>query len=142
MNTAEKILTPEAVAFLEKLHSKHNEKRLELLKKRADRQKAIDLGEQPDFLKETKAIRDDSVWKVAPPPVDLQKRYVEITGPVEKKMMINALNSGADAFMADFEDALSPTWNNVIEGQMNLIEANDRTLSFTNPEGKKYCPAG
>ncbi len=139
MNTEEKILTPEAVAFLEKLHSKHNEKRLELLKKRSVRQKAIDLGQPPDFLKETKAIRDDRAWKVAPTPADLQKRYVEITGPVEKKMMINALNSGADAFMADFEDALSPTWNNVIEGQMNLIEANDRTLSFTSPEGKKYA---
>lgn len=134
----EKILTKDALAFLAKLHAKYNPVRLELLNKRAETQKAINAGLLPDFLCETKDIRQDPSWNVAAPPSDMQKRYVEITGPVEKKMMINALNSGANTFMADFEDALSPTWDNIIEGQINLIEAIDRTLTYTSPEGKPY----
>lgn len=134
----EKILTKEALAFLAKLHTKYNPVRLDLNKKRAATQRVLDSGLLPDFLSETKNIRQDPSWKVAAPPSDMQKRYVEITGPVERKMMINALNSGADTFMADFEDALSPTWSNVIEGQINLIEAIDHTLSYTSPEGKPY----
>lgn len=134
----EKILTKEALAFLAKLHTKYNSVRLDLLNKRAATQKILDSGLPPDFLSETKSIRQDPSWKVAAPPSDMQKRYVEITGPVERKMMINALNSGADTFMADFEDALSPTWSNVIEGQINLLEAIDHTLTYTSPEGKAY----
>ncbi len=135
----EKVLSPEALAFLAKLHSKYNNVRLGLLKKRDQRQALINSGVFPDFLDETKNIRQDASWKVKAPPADLQKRYVEITGPTDKKMMINALNSDADTFMADFEDSLSPTWSNVIEGQSNLIEAIDKTLSFVTPEGKAYA---
>ncbi len=131
------ILSNEAMNFLKILHSKHNPTRIELLEARAKRQKILDVKD-PDFLEETRKIREDTTWKVAEAPKDLQKRYVEITGPVEKKMMINALNSGADTFMADFEDALSPTWENIIQGQENLQDAIDGTLSFTSPEGKAY----
>lgn len=135
----EQIITDKAKAFLTMLHRRFNARRLELLNNRIERQRKIDSGQYPDFLPETKSIRQDPSWKVASPPPDLQKRYVEITGPTEKKMMINALNSGADLFMADFEDALSPTWHNVIEGQKNLIDAIDGTLSFTSPEKKQYA---
>ncbi|MBS0656321.1 MAG: malate synthase A [Verrucomicrobia bacterium] len=138
MDNSKQVLTQEAVAFLAKLHRRYNDTRVELLKKRHERQKAIDAGIFPDFLPETAHIRQDPSWKVAESPHDLQKRYVEITGPVEKKMMINALNSGADTFMADFEDALSPTWSNVIEGQLNLTAGIERRLSYTSPEGKQY----
>lgn len=134
----EQILTQEALAFLATLHRKYNEVRLALLTKRSERQVAINSGVRPDFLAETKNIRQDLSWKVADTPSDMQKRYVEITGPTDKKMLINALNSGADTFMADFEDALSPTWTNVIDGQSNLIEAIEGTLSFISPEGKHY----
>lgn len=134
----EQILTSNAKDFLEALHKRFNSRRLELLEKRKERQVIIDSGVLPDFLKETASIRNDPSWKVAYCPKDLEKRFVEITGPVERKMMINALNSGADVFMADFEDALSPTWSNVIEGQINLIEAIERTLAFTSSEGKQY----
>ncbi len=134
----QEILSKDALAFLAKLHRTFNTRRIELLQKRHERQKAIDNGKQPDFLPETKSIRDDASWKVADIPPDLQKRNVEITGPVDKKMLINALNSGADTFMADFEDALSPTWANVIDGQKNLIDAIERTLTFSSPEGKHY----
>ena len=134
----EQILTKDALAFIATLHRKYNERRLALLAERNDRQKALDEGHLPDFLTATKSIREDPSWKVAASAADLQKRYVEITGPTDKKMMINALNSGANAFMADFEDALSPTWSNVIEGQINLVEAIERTLSFTSAEGKQY----
>ena len=95
-------------------------------------------GLVPEFLDETRTVRNDAGWRVAPAPPDLEDRRVEITGPVERKMMINALNSGASVFMADFEDSLSPTWANVIEGQAGLIDAVRRTLSFTSPEGKEY----
>lgn len=132
------ILTPEALDFLAKLHRNFESRRRDLLDLRKQRQAALDRGEHPSFLKETEKIRNDPSWKVAAAPADLEKRWVEITGPVEKKMMINALNSGADVFMADLEDANSPNWRNVIEGQQNLSEAVDETLSYTSPEGKAY----
>ena len=132
------ILTPKAQEFLVKLHQNFNYRRLELLKKRAERQKKIDKGENPRFLEKTTAIRKDPQWKVASTPDALQKRWVEITGPTDKKMVINALNSGADVFMADFEDANSPTWKNMIEGQANLTEAISGNLHFKSPEGKEY----
>jgi len=131
------ILTPEALSFVEKLHRMFNPRREELLRQRARRQAELQSGRLFTFLPETEKVRRGD-WRVAPTPEDLQKRWVEITGPVERKMMINALNSGASVFMADFEDALSPTWSNVIQGQANLIEAVRRTLTFTSPEGKAY----
>lgn len=134
----EKILSPEAQNFLVKLHRKFNPTRLQLLEDRKNRQERINNGENPDYLKDTAHIRDDSTWKVGPTPKDLEQRWVEITGPTDKKMVINALNSGADVFMADFEDANSPTWKNLIEGQANLIDAVAGTLAFSNPEGKQY----
>src|SRR6478736_3377704 len=106
---------------------------------RAERQKRFDTGETPDFLTETRHIREGD-WKVAPIPADLQDRRVEITGPVDRKMVINALNSGASVFMADFEDANSPTWANQIGGQVNLMDAIRRTISFQAPDtGKSYA---
>lgn len=134
----EQVLTPEAKAFLTKLHKKFNGRRKELLNAREERQKELEEGKMPGFLEETKAIREDSSWKVAKTPKDLEKRWVEITGPTERKMLINALNSGANVFMADFEDALSPTWENVIDGQVNLTEAINGTISLSTPEGKTY----
>src|SRR5262245_21978317 len=112
------VLTPEALAFLAKLHNTFNARRLELLQKRAERQSAIDAGERPTFLAATAHIRAGD-WKVAVIPADLQRRCVEITGPTDKKMLINALNSGADMFMADFEDANAPTLLNMVQGQAN-----------------------
>lgn len=134
----DEIVTGEAAQFLVKLHKQFNAKRLELLKKREERQAELDRGVRPDFLKETESIRKDPDWQVAKTPDDLQKRWVEITGPTDRKMIINALNSGADVFMADFEDANSPTWANMIEGQKNLIDAIDGNISFSTPEGKEY----
>ncbi len=132
------ILTPEALAFVVKLQRKFNKTRLELLKARNLRQKQIDGGQLPDFLPETKAIREAD-WVAAPIPPDLQDRRVEITGPVDRKMIINALNSGAKVFMSDFEDSNSPTWSNNIEGQLNLRDAIKMTITYTNPEnGKSY----
>lgn len=135
--TQEEILTPDAVAFLADLHRQFNPRRLELLDKRRQRQSALDAGEMPDFLPETKNIREGD-WKVAPIPPDLQDRRVEITGPTDRKMVINALNSGAKCFMADFEDSNSPTWSNMLKGQINLRDAVRRTITFTSPEGKHY----
>ncbi len=132
------ILTAEALALVAKLQRSFNRTRKELLQKRAERQTALDAGEKPDFLASTEAIRNDPTWRVAAAPEDLQKRWVEITGPTDRKMMINALNCGADVFMADFEDANSPTWANMIEGQINLRDAVNRTITFTNPDGKQY----
>lgn len=132
-----KILTPEAKKFLAALHERFNARREELLLMRAERQKSINSGVLPNFLPETAEIRNGE-WQVGPSAIDLRDRRVEITGPVERKMMINALNSGARVFMADFEDALSPTWENIINGQINLIEAVRKTLSFRSPEGKLY----
>jgi malate synthase len=134
---ADAILTPEALDFVARLHRAFDPRRQEFLARRAERQKRFDAGEIPAFLAETKAVRDGS-WTVAATPPDLQKRWVEITGPVERKMMINALNSGASVFMADFEDSLSPTWANVVQGQQNLKDAVRRTIAFTSPEGKAY----
>ena len=131
------ILTPEALAFVEKLQKAFNGRRLSLLEAREERQKAIDAGQFPDFLPETKEIRD-SEWTVASIPDDLQDRRVEITGPVDRKMIINALNSGANVFMADFEDSHSPTWDATIDGQINLRDAIRGTITFTNPNGKFY----
>ncbi len=133
----EEILAPEALAFVADLHRRFDPTRRELLAARGERQQRLDGGEMPDFLTETKAVREDD-WRVAPPPPDLQDRRVEITGPVERKMMINALNSGARVFMADFEDANSPTWNNVIAGQRNLIDALEHTIHFEGPDGRSY----
>lgn len=135
----QKVLTSEALHFLAALQRKFNPRRLELLNLRTKRQEQLDAGFIPHFSPETQHIRDDASWRIASTPQALQERKVEITGPVERKMMINALNSGASIFLADFEDALSPTWNNVIEGQLNLIEAVNRNLSFTSPEGKYYA---
>jgi len=132
-----KILTSDALSFISELHYEFNGQREELLKKRAQRQAQLDKGNFPDFLPETKSVRE-GVWTVAPTPKDLLDRRVEITGPVEQKMMINALNSGAQVFMADLEDALTPSWTNVIQGQINLKEAVRRTLTFQSPEGKSY----
>jgi malate synthase len=134
---AEAVFAPEAMEFLCELHRTFNPRRLELLAARAKRQTALKAGQYPDFLPETAKIRAEE-WKVCEAPKDLNDRRVEITGPVEKKMMINAFNSGANVFMADFEDALSPTWRNVVEGQVNLYEAVRRNLSFASPEGKQY----
>ena len=131
------ILTPEVVHFVAKLAEKFEGRRQELLARRQERQGEIDAGHFPDFLTETTDIRM-SEWTVAPIPRDLTDRRVEITGPVDRKMVINALNSGANVFMADFEDANSPTWSNNVEGQINLRDANRRTIEFSSPEGKKY----
>jgi malate synthase len=133
----EEILTPEAVAFVTELHQRFAARRFELLAKRVERQARIDAGELPHFLPETEHIRKGD-WKVAPIPADLQDRRVEITGPVDRKMIINALNSGATMFMADLEDSNSPTWDNCIGGQINLRDAVRGDISFANPDGKQY----
>ncbi|MFZ1770125.1 MAG: malate synthase A [Caldilinea sp.] len=131
------VLTPDALAFVAALHRQFNPRRVELLAARTERQKRFDAGELPGFLPETAAIRS-AEWQVAPAPADLNDRRVEITGPTERKMMINALNSGAKVFMADFEDALSPTWENVIQGQINCSDAVRGVIAFENPDGKRY----
>ena len=131
------ILTPGASAFLIRLAHEFEPSRQKLLVRRRVRQQQIDAGQLPDFFPETAHIRQ-SVWKVAPIPNDLRDRRVEITGPVDRKMIINALNSGASVFMADFEDSNSPTWNNNIEGQANLRDAVRGTISYVSPEGKRY----
>ena len=131
------ILSNEALAFVAKLHRAFEARRQELLKARVARQARIDAGEMPDFLPETAPIRD-SEWQVAPIPSALHCRRVEITGPVEAKMIINAFNSGADSYMTDFEDANSPNWENQIQGQVNLYQAIRRQLSFQNEAGKEY----
>jgi len=131
------ILTPEAQAFLAALHGRFDGRRRELLERRKLRQAEIDGGKLPDFLPETASIRE-SEWTVAGIPADLRDRRTEITGPTDRKMVINALNSGAKMFMADFEDANSPTGRNLLEGQKNLIDAIRREIAFTGPEGKQY----
>ncbi|MEO5704394.1 MAG: malate synthase A [Candidatus Limnocylindrales bacterium] len=135
---SESILTPDALAFLAQLHRSFNPVRLALLERRAERQAEIDGGATPGLLPETAAIRLDRTWRAAEAPPDLLDRRVEITGPAEPKMIINALNSGARAFMADFEDSLSPTWSNVVGGQAALFEAVRGRLAFDSPEGKSY----
>ncbi len=134
----ERILTTEALAFVAELQRMFGAEREQLLAARVERQKAFDKGQQPDFLPETKEIRDGD-WKVAPIPEDLLDRRVEITGPVDRKMIINALNSGAKMFMADFEDATSPTWSNLVEGQINLNDWANNSIDFKDPNsGKEY----
>jgi len=132
------ILTPEACRFVADLCAAFEPRRQQLLARRSERQREIDAGKLPDFLPETATIRGGD-WRVPPPPPDLVDRRTEITGPVDRKMAINALNSGAQCWMADFEDANSPTWENVIEGQINMRDAVRRTISFTSPEGKSYA---
>ncbi len=132
------ILTPEAVAFVAKLSREFAPRVDELLQKRAERQERIDAGEMPDFLPETREVREGD-WKIAPIPDDLQDRRVELTGPPDRKMTINALNSGASCWMADFEDANCPTWRNMLESQQNMREAIARTITFDDPKtGKHY----
>ena len=133
----EEILTFDALAFVARLHRQYNTRRLDSLQRRAERQTALDRDETLHFLPETKQVRE-SDWKCAQIPPDLQDRRVEITGPTDRKMVINALNSGAKIFMADFEDANSPTWDNMVEGQINLRDAIRRSITFTSPEGKEY----
>ncbi|MFO1083393.1 MAG: malate synthase A [Reyranellaceae bacterium] len=134
----DKVLTREALAFLADLQRRYNPRRQELLAARVERQARLDAGEKPDFFAETAAIRD-SDWTVAPLPADILDRRVEITGPVDRKMIINALNCGANVFMADFEDASTPTWANMVEGQANLADAVRRTIEFVDPEsGREY----
>ena len=133
----DEILTHDALAFVAKLHRAFEARRRELLKSRVARQARIDAGEMPDFLRETKSVRDGD-WKIAPLPKALECRRVEITGPVERKMIINAFNSGADSYMTDFEDSNSPNWLNQIQGQVNLFDAIRGGISFTNEAGKVY----
>jgi malate synthase len=134
----QEILTPEAVAFVSDLTRSFRPQVTELLSRRRALQLRFDAGERPRFLPETSAIRD-AEWTVAPPPADLTDRRVEITGPVDRKMVINALNSGANVFMADFEDSCSPTWDNLIQGQINLRDAVRRTIRHQDPRsGKRY----
>jgi malate synthase len=133
----ESVLTPEAVDFLVALHERFAGRVDELLAARRERQARFDAGELPDFLPETREIRE-SDWTVGRIPGDLLDRRVEITGPTDRKMLINALNSGAKCFMACLEDAHSPTWRNCLEGQVNLRDAVNRTIDFTSPEGKAY----
>ena len=131
------ILTPDALTFVAKLQRAFGAQRAECLRRRSDRQAALDAGRSLDFLPETKHIREGD-WKCALIPDDLRDRRVEITGPTDRKMVINALNSGAKVFMADFEDANAPKWTNMIEGQINVRDAIRRTIRFTSPEGKEY----
>jgi malate synthase len=133
----ESVLTPEALELIVKLHRAFEPRRRELLAARAQRQVRIDASEKPDFLPETRHVREGD-WKIAPLPEALVCRRVEITGPVEAKMIINAFNSGADSYMADFEDSNSPKWENQIEGQINLYRAIRRELRYTNETGKEY----
>ncbi|NOX37329.1 MAG: malate synthase A [Calditrichaeota bacterium] len=133
----QEILTPQALQFIAGLEKEFGERRRQLLQLREERQAEIDAGKWPTFRPETRAIREKE-WKVAPIPPDLEDRRVEITGPVDRKMIINALNSGANVFMADFEDSNSPTWFNVVQGQVNLRDAVRGTIEYTSPEGKHY----
>ena len=132
----DEILTPEALKFVVELERRFGPRRRELLAKRTERQARLDAGERPNFLPETAEIRKAD-WKVAPLPADLLDRRVEITGPVDRKMIINALNSGSSVFMADFEDSNTPTWSNLLEGQANLRDAVRRTITYTDPASQK-----
>jgi malate synthase len=140
----DEVLTPDALAFIAKLHRTTAARRQELLQARRTRRAEIAAGQDPRFLGETEHIRNDPSWRVAPPAPGLEDRRVEITGPVDKKMTINALNSGAKVWLADMEDSSTPTWRNVIKGQLNLTDALERRIDFTSPEGKEYKlrPAG
>jgi len=129
------ILTPEALAFIATLQREFGARREQLLRRRNERQAEFDAGTLPDFLPDTAAVRA-AEWTIDTLPHELQDRRVEITGPVERKMIINALNSDANVFMADFEDSLAPTWENLIQGQVNLRDAVRRTIEFAGPDGK------
>jgi malate synthase len=132
------VLSPEAIDFIVDLQRAFNGRRKELLNAREERQRRLDAGERPNFLEETRSIRE-SQWSVAPVPADLADRRVEITGPVDRKMIINALNSGAKVFMADFEDSSTPTWDNLLDGHINLRDAVRRTITYADPAtGKQY----
>jgi malate synthase len=133
----ETVLTPAALEFIADLSRRFGDRVQQLLAARAERQRELDAGVLPDFLPETREVRQ-SDWRVTTIPADLQDRRVEITGPTDRKMVINALNSGAKMFMADCEDSLTPTWDNVVQGQINLRDAVNRTISFANPDGKQY----
>ena len=136
---AEQVLTPEAIAFAVELEREFGGERRRLLTRRDELQQRLNAGWKPDFLPETEAIRD-SDWQAAPIPPDLRDRRVEITGPTDRKMVINALNSGANVFMADFEDATTPSWDNLIDGQRNLYDAVRRTITFDDPQsGRHYA---
>src|SRR6516165_3220436 len=135
--STEAILVPKAIELIAALHRNFNQRRTELLQRRGLRQAELDAGKMPDFLPETEHVRK-SDWTVASIPGDIQDRRVEITGPTDRKMVINALNSGAKVFMADFEDSNTPTWDNLMEGQINLRDAIRRTIEFKSPEGKEY----
>jgi malate synthase len=132
------ILTPEACTFLRGLFETFEPRRQELLARRRERQRELEAGKLPDFPAETASIRNDPSWRVATTPADLQDRRTEITGPVDRKMVINALNSGAKVFMADFEDATTPTWENLLDGHFNLRDAIRRTITLEVPGGKSY----
>ncbi|MDT3400240.1 malate synthase A [Streptomyces sp. B1866] len=140
----DEVLTDAALAFLAELHHRFTPRRDELLARRAARRAGIARTGALDFLPETAHIRDDPSWRVAPAPAALEDRRVEITGPTDRKMTVNALNSGARVWLADFEDASSPTWANVVLGQLNLVDAYERRIDFTTPEGRAYAlrPAG
>ena len=133
----EKILTPDAIAFVASLERRFGAERQRLLGLRAATQAKLDAGWRPDFPAETRAIRDAD-WTVAPLPADLLDRRVEITGPTDRKMVINALNAGANVFMADFEDANTPSWDNLVEGQINLVDAVRRTIAYDDPQSKRH----
>ena len=138
------ILTPDALEFVARLHAATAQRLQELMQIRRDRRIQIGQGQDPGFVPETEFIREDPNWRVAPPAPGLEDRRVEITGPVDKKMTINALNSGAKVWLADMEDSSTPSWRNVIQGQLNLTDALERRIDFTSPEGKDYKlrPAG
>jgi malate synthase len=140
----DEVLTPDALEFVARLHRATAGRRQELLQARRTRRAEIAAGQDPRFLRETEDIRNDPSWRVAPPAPGLEDRRVEITGPVDKKMTINALNSGAKVWLADMEDSSTPTWGNVIKGQLNLTDALERRIDYTSPEGKEYKlrPAG
>ena len=133
----DEILTDEALAFVVGLEREFGGRRAELLEARTERQARLDEGERPDFLEATRSVREGD-WRVAPAPPDLQDRRVEITGPTDRKMVINALNSGARCFMADLEDANAPTWSNMVEGQINVADAIRGTIEMTGPDGREY----
>jgi malate synthase len=134
----DEILTPQAIELIATLHAELGTRRSELLAARRRRQAELSRGGMLDFLPETQEVRENTAWRVAPPAPGLVDRRVEITGPTEKKMTINALNSGANVWLADFEDANTPLWDNMITGQLNLKDALDRTIDFSSPEGKDY----
>jgi malate synthase len=133
----DEVLTTDALAFVAELQRRFGPKREELLRARAERRQRLAEGGTLDFLEETRDVRE-SDWQVTPAPSDLQQRWVEITGPTERKMAINALNSGADGFMADLEDANSPTWQNMVDGQINLRDAIDGTITYTGSDDRDY----